>query len=127
MENFTLRTANRFHKKLYSLLITLIISLSGFSQNVGINATGAQPNAAAGLDVDFSNKGLLIPRVALISTSSFAPLSAHVAGMVIYNTATANDVLPGFYYDNGTKWISGFIKGQSIGDMLYWRDRKSVV
>jgi len=120
MKSFTQKTAIGFHKKMYGLLISLIISLSCFSQNVGINASGAQPNASAGLDVDFTNMGLLIPRVNLISTSSFAPLSAHVAGMVVYNTATANDVTPGFYCDNGTKWISGFIKGQSLGDMLYW-------
>jgi len=120
MKSFTQKTTDRLHKKMYGLLIALIISLSGFSQNVGINASGTQPNASAGLDVDFSNKGLLIPRVSLVSTTSFAPLSAHVAGMVVYNTATANDVTPGFYCDNGTKWISGFIKGQSLGDMLYW-------
>jgi len=120
MESFTQNSGNRFHKRMYGLLFTLIISLSVFSQNVGINATGSQPNASAGLDVDFANKGLLIPRVALTSTSAFTPLSAHVAGMVVYNTATTGDVTPGFYYDNGTKWIPGFIKGQSIGDMLYW-------
>ena len=120
MKIFTKKTTTGFHKKMYGLLIALIISLSGFSQNVGINASGAQPNASAGLDIDFTNMGLLIPRVNLVSTTSFAPLSAHVAGMVVYNTATANDVTPGFYCDNGTKWISGFIKGQSLGDMLYW-------
>lgn len=120
MKNITQRTANRFQTRMYGLLITLIISVSGFSQNVGINATGAQPNAAAGLDVDFTNKGLLIPRVSLASTTSFAPLTAHVAGMVVYNTATTADVTPGFYCDNGSKWIPGFIKGQSLGDMLYW-------
>jgi len=120
MKSFTQKATNGFHKKMYGLFISLLISLAGFSQNVGINASGAQPNASAGLDVDFTNMGLLIPRVNLISTSSFAPLSAHVAGMVVYNTATSNDVTPGFYCDNGTKWISGFIKGQSLGDMLYW-------
>lgn len=120
MKNITQRTASRLDKKMYSLLITLIISLSGFSQNVSISSKDTLPNSAAGLDVNFSNKGLLIPRVALTSTSSFAPLSAHVAGMVVYNTATTGDVTPGFYYDNGSKWISGFIQGQSIGDMLYW-------
>jgi len=120
MKNFTQSSTNRFHNKMYGLLITLIISLSGFSQNVSISSKDTVPNSAAGLDVNFSDKGLLIPRVTLTSTSSFAPLSAHVAGMVVYNTATAGDVIPGFYYDNGTKWIPGFIKGQSLGDMLYW-------
>lgn len=120
MEVFTSTLKNRFNKRLYYLLITLIISVSVFSQNVGINATGAQPNSAAGLDVDFADKGILIPRVALTSTTSFAPLSAHVAGMIVYNTATTGDVTPGFYCDNGSKWIPGFLRGQSVGDMLYW-------
>ena len=120
MKNFTRPMKNKFKKEFYSLLIILIISFSGFSQNVGINATGALPNAAAGLDVSFPDKGILIPRVSLTSTVSFAPLLAHVAGMIVYNTATIADVVPGFYYDNGTKWVPGFLTGTSIGDMLYW-------
>ncbi|HLN72869.1 MAG TPA: hypothetical protein VK205_06220, partial [Prolixibacteraceae bacterium] len=105
---------------LFTLLILLLSCISVFSQNVGINATGAVPNAAAGLDVDFPNKGVLIPRVALTGTASFAPLTAHVAGMVVYNTATAGDVTPGLYYNDGTKWIPGKMAGTAAGNMLYW-------
>jgi len=112
---------NCFSKKITGLLITLLISFQCFSQsNIGINTTGLPPNPSAGLDVDFPNKGLLIPRVSLTSTSSFAPLLSHVAGMIVYNTATIADVVPGFYYDNGTKWIQGFLTGNAVGDMLYW-------
>ncbi len=81
----------------------------------GVNAqmsvgTSAAPNANAVLDlVSGGNKGLLLPRVALTSTTSAAPLSAHVAGMHVYNTATAgtypNNVTPGEYYNDGSKWI----------------------
>jgi len=120
MRNYTQTASNRFNKKIYSLLITLIFSVSVSSQNVAINANGAQPNVSAGLDIDFPDKGLLIPRLSLTSTSSFAPLSAHVAGMIVYNLATVSDVIPGFYCNNGSKWVSGFLKGQSIGDMMYW-------
>jgi hypothetical protein len=115
------KMANRINKRIYCLLLTLLISLPVFSQgNIGINATGLPPNASAGLDVDFLDKGLLIPRVALTNTSSFTPLSAHVAGMIVYNTATTGDVVPGFYYNNGTNWIPGFLTGTAVGDMLYW-------
>jgi len=120
MKNNTLSQSNRFHKKLYGLIILVLISMVGFSQNVGINATGAQPNPTAGLDVDFMNMGLLIPRVALTGSANAAPLAAKVAGMIIYNTATISDVKPGFYYNDGTNWIAGFPVGTSIGDMLYW-------
>jgi hypothetical protein len=32
-------------------------------------------------------------------------MTAHVAGMTIYNTATTGDVTPGLYYNDGTQWI----------------------
>ena len=111
----------------YSLFILLIINLSGISQNVAVNATGAAPNVSAGLDVDFTNKGMLIPRVALISTASSAPLAAHVAGMIVYNTATAGDVTPGFYSNNGSRWLSANPSGNAVGDMLYWNGTSWVV
>ncbi|HEX2975107.1 MAG TPA: hypothetical protein VHO68_04150 [Bacteroidales bacterium] len=98
----------------------LIFSLSSLAQNVGINPTGSAPNSSAALDVDFPDKGVLIPRVALTGTSNAAPLGAHVAGMIVYNTATAGDVLPGFYYNDGTRWISGIRPGNAPGDMVYW-------
>lgn len=124
MEKVKIQTAIRVYARAYFLLILLTLSVTGISQNVGINPTGAPPNAAAGLDVDFPDKGILIPRVSLTSTTSFAPLTAHVAGMVVYNTATINDVVPGFYFNNGTAWIPAFLPGKAIGDMLYWDGAK---
>ena len=42
-------------------------------------------------------------------------------GWSFYNTATTGDVLPGFYCNDGTKWVSGFVpSGNAVGDMLYW-------
>jgi hypothetical protein len=103
------------------LIFLSMISLSGFSQNAGISPAGAvAPDAAAGLDVNFNTKGLLIPRVALTSTTSFAPLATHVAGMMVYNTVTIGDVTPGFYYNNGIKWVAGLPKANAAGDMQYW-------
>ena len=80
------------------------------AQNVGVNATGSTPNISAGFDVDFNNKGLLIPRIALTSTGDVATIATPATSLLVYNTATAgtspNNVLPGFYYWNGTKWIA---------------------
>lgn len=101
-------------------MLLILAATGSYSQNVGINSTGSAPDANAGLDVNFVNKGVLIPRVALTGTSSFAPLAAHVAGMTVYNTATAGDVTPGFYYNNGTRWVASIPAGISAGDMLYW-------
>lgn len=63
------------------------------------------PNTDALLELESTNKGLLHTRVALVQTTEASPLAAHVAGMMVYNTATANDVIPGIYYNNGSRWV----------------------
>ena len=116
----------KFYIKIFvSLLLFLIASISVFSQNVGMSATGAiPPNTSAGLDVNYADKGILIPRVALVDTNNFAPLSAHIAGMIVYNTATTTGVKPGFYFNNGAKWIASSPKANAAGDMQYWDGTK---
>lgn len=56
-----------------------------------------------------SSKGIILPRVALTSTTSPSPMAAFANGMVVYNTATdgtsPNNVTPGCYYSDGNKWI----------------------
>lgn len=71
---------------------------------------GEAPDSNALLDLknqadNSSTKGLLLPRVALSSTTLATPMSQHVAGMSVYNTATADDVMPGYYINDGTKWV----------------------
>ncbi len=105
-------------------VILLTLPFVTYSQSVSVNTTGAPPNPSAGLDVNFTNKGFLIPRVSLTSTASSAPLAAHVAGMFVYNLATVGDVTPGFYYDNGTRWIRFIMSGSTVGTMLYWNGTK---
>ncbi|WP_051882161.1 hypothetical protein [Chryseobacterium soli] len=85
------------------LIAALLFSSYIFKAQVGINTT--TPNLSSDLTLGSSDKGLLLNRVSLVSTSSSIPLSAHVAGMTVYNNATAGDVTPGIYYNDGTKWI----------------------
>ncbi len=109
-------------KKIILLVSSVLMSGIIEAQNVGINATGAVPNAAAGLDVDFTNKGVLIPRVALTARNSNAPIGAGiVTSLLVYNTATAgafpNNVTPGYYYWNGTEWVrlvNGLVDGWQV-------------
>ena len=94
---------------LSSLLIFNFSFLIGFAQRVAINSTGALPNPSALLDVDAApgnNKGILIPRLTLTQTTSNAPIGAGIAtSLLVYNTATVNDVTPGYYYWEGTQWV----------------------
>jgi len=111
-------------------LLTILMLCCWFSvfAQTGIGTT--TPNALAQLDVSSSTKGFLPPRVALTSTSSASPLAAHVAGMVVFNTATAGDVTPGLYVNNGSVWettAAGVTPGTTAGDMQYWNGTAWVV
>ena len=93
------------------------------SGSVGIGNTG--PNQQAALDMGQTNKGLLINRVNLTSTTSSAPIYGNQANMpeslLVYNTATttgSNAVNPGFYYWRNNQWnpIAG---NASMSNNLY--------
>ena len=86
------------------LTVALTAGIMASAQvKIGDNVTTLNANSL--LELESTNKGVLFPRVALTSTTSFAPLSAHVVGMTVYNTATASDVKPGLYSNNGTQWL----------------------
>lgn len=83
-------------------LVFLLCNSLFIHAQVGINTTA--PNLNSALDVTSDKKGFLPPRLTLSSTVLSSPLSAHVAGMVVYNTATVNDVSPGLYINDGIRW-----------------------
>lgn len=70
---------------------------------VGVGTT--TPSNSAQLDVTATNKGMLIPRIALINSSDTTTITnGNVESLIVYNTATKEDVVPGFYYWNGSVW-----------------------
>jgi hypothetical protein len=80
-------------------LLLLFISFNLFSQ-VGIGT--ANPNPSAALDIVSSNSGLLIPRIALSSTTDVSTIPSPATSLLVYNTATVSNVTPGFYFFEGT-------------------------
>jgi len=96
----------------YVVAIPLLVACVAQAQNVGVNPTGAAPDASAMLDVSATDRGVLIPRVALTAANVAAPVTTPVASLLVYNTATAgagtNAVTPGYYYWSGApanRWI----------------------
>jgi hypothetical protein len=81
-----------------------------FAQNIGINTTGATADPSALLDISGvglpanDQKGVLFPRVELVQTTVANPVVAPATGLMLYNTATVNDVSPGYYYWDGSVW-----------------------
>lgn len=99
-------------KRIVFLFSFLSIQLTAFSQlGVGTNS----PDASAQLDVTSSDKGFLAPRIALTSATDVTTIATPATGLMVYNTATAgttpNNVIPGYYYYDGTKWVR-FINAQ---------------
>ncbi len=88
-----------------AFLAIIFINQNSFSQ-VGIGTTNPNSNSLLDIDATVSIGGLLLPRLALSNTTNFSPLTANVAGMFVYNTATTGDVTPGLYYNDGSRWIS---------------------
>ena len=85
--------------------ITTLFFTANYAQ-VGINTTS--PNAA--LDVVSTTNGMLLPRVALTTTTLASPVvnpagGALPASTLVYNTNTAGDVTPGYYYWSGSAWL----------------------
>src|SRR5690554_330589 len=90
---------------------TILLSMLLFGATVTMNAqTGigtAQPNQSAQLDITSSDKGVLIPRIALTSaTQQLQTTVANQTSLLIYNTATvaAESLTPGYYYWDSNKW-----------------------
>jgi len=86
------------------VLFCLIASLN-LSAQTGIGTT--TPHASAKLEVAATNKGFLPPRVTLSGTNDISTITSPATGLVVFNTATAgttpNNVLPGYYFYDGTK------------------------
>ncbi|UKB86155.1 tail fiber domain-containing protein [Chryseobacterium sp. MEBOG06] len=87
-----------------TLLLLFLFFENNFQAQVGINTT--TPNASSVLDLVGSNKGLLIPRIALTGSSDTSTVPSPANSLMIYNSAAANGVVPGYYYwsTNAGRW-----------------------
>jgi uncharacterized protein (TIGR02145 family) len=97
-------------KKIFFLMMTLLIwSAASMNAQVLIGGDGnSNPDPSAVLELKSANLGFLLPRVALKSTEDKTTIANPVAGLAVYNTATAGTgataVVPGIYVFTGTTW-----------------------
>jgi|GEM_PF-5883654 len=109
----------------------MTVSIFAQTGNVGIGTN--TPDGTSILDVNSDKKGILIPKVALAALNSPSPITKADGtaasssdlpnGLLVYNTTTAgtapNNVTPGYYYWNGTKWVSFMVNNSNTLDLGY--------
>lgn len=92
------------------IVITALIILPSFSpkNNWGGGLYAQTPNFV--FDANDAHKGILIPRVSLLSATDTVTVPSPGVSLLLFNTSTvgesSNNLTPGFYYWNGTKWQS---------------------
>lgn len=88
----------------FAFASTSVHAQQGFGTN--------QPSKAAAIEMKSDSKGLLIPRVTLTELTNFGPIQggttvtvAHANSLLVYNTATATNLTPGYYYWTATSTV----------------------
>jgi|GEM_PF-2249868 len=98
--------------RLSALSLFIIISFSGYTQNMGINANGALPDSSAMLDVSSSTKGFLMPRMTFAQRNDIVPAAN---GLMVYQT----DGQKGLYiYDDGASSWKHVLDSAQIAALL---------
>lgn len=86
-------------KKIFSFYVVILFSISAMAQSVAINNDASIADASAALDIKSTAKGMLVPRMTIVQRDAIA---TPANGLLIYQT----DNTPGFYYYNGSSWVS---------------------
>jgi hypothetical protein len=84
------------------ITVLLLISMScfspaGFSQNIGINATGAAPDSSAMLDVQSTAKGMLVPRMTSAQRNA---ILLPATGLMVFDNTTKS-----FWFKSTSRWV----------------------
>src|SRR5690554_4916679 len=87
---------------LYTVIVLLVFTNIMVAQlGVGTEA----PNTSSQLEVVSADRGILIPRIELESTTDQSTIrNGNVNSLMVFNTQTVNDVSPGYYYWYVDKW-----------------------
>ncbi|MGG5210207.1 hypothetical protein ACQWU4_14885 [Chryseobacterium sp. MIQD13] len=89
-------------KNILSYIILILAVSVKIKGQVGIGTPNPSTNSV--LEVSSTDKGILLMRNNITNTTSPAPLSAHVQGIITYNLSNSNDVSEGLYQNNGIQW-----------------------
>ncbi|WP_411030524.1 beta strand repeat-containing protein [Spongiimicrobium sp. 3-5] len=84
------------------LSIVLLMSAMSYAQ-IGVGTI--VPDNSSQMEVVSSDKGVLIPRIALQSSADNTTITnGNKLSLLVFNTSNIADITPGYYYWDGAKW-----------------------
>lgn len=97
-------------------LLPLFVALGSYSAYSQVGVGTLTPNASAQLDITSDSKGLLIPQIALKSSTDIQTIkTGNVESLLVFNTSTIADITPGYYYWYKGRWNRIAISGEGGG------------
>jgi hypothetical protein len=88
-----------------TFFILFIGALASFGQNKNMGVGTLTPDPSAILELQSTDKGLLIPRVSLTSLTDVVTIPSPAISLLVFNTNAALSGGIGFYWWNGTQWV----------------------
>lgn len=90
----------------FTLTISIVLINYNVQSQVSISNNGNEPNSSAMLDVQSTNKGLLLPRM---TTYDINFISNPATGLLVFNTDSLE-----FYFFDGTNWVGLYNRNDTI-------------
>lgn len=89
-----------FQRNFFLAAMLMLFALIAKAQSIGIGT--ATPDPSAALEIKNTNKGLLIPRVNLISANDNSTVPSPANSLLVFNTNATMPNGVGYYFNNGS-------------------------
>ncbi|OUL60225.1 hypothetical protein [Flavobacterium sp. AJR] len=97
-------------------LLPLLFVLGCYSAYSQVGIGTLTPSTSSQLEVFASDRGILIPRVTLTSSTDITTIKdGNKESLLVFNTATVSDIKPGYYYWYEGKWNRITISSEATG------------
>lgn len=96
-----------------AICMAAMVHVTAASQSLSINTTANPAHASAILDVESTDKGMLVPRM---DKTQRVAIAAPATGLLVFQNGPDSI---GFHYYNGTAWI--WLPGSNSIDTIAWK------
>lgn len=117
-------------KKRTRKTLVLIFSLMAYNIHAQMGIGTNMPHPSAQLEIEASDKGLLIPRISLTSNIDQTTITTgNTESLLVYNTTSSSTLQPGYYYwyeDHWTRLVNkddlpGNLNGNLPDNIVVWK------